>query len=92
MRNQRTAESRLTTRGRPDGLRKQSDVVETNESTEIEARTEEGPANLPSEAEGRPPGEPVMVEPEMESRTTDVGRPVRLRRPPIRFGIDDFVS
>ena len=33
-----------------------------------------------------------MVNPVMESGTTDVGRPVRLRRPPVRFRIDEFVS
>ena len=66
--------------------------METYDTTEIEARREEEPANLPSEAEGRPPGEPAMADPVMESGTTGVGRPVRVRRPPVRFGIDDFVS
>ena len=44
------------------GLRRQSDAVETYDATMIEARREEEPASLPSEAESRPPGEPAMVE------------------------------
>ena len=42
------------------GLRRQSDAVKTYDATEIEARREEEPANLPIEAKGRPPGEPAM--------------------------------
>ena len=74
------------------GVRRPSDSVETYDATEIETRREEQPANLPSEAEGRPPGEPEVVKPVMKSGTTDVGGPVRVRRPPVRFGIDEFVS
>ena len=85
LRNQRPAEPRVPARGRPEGLQRQSDMVETNDATQIEARRQEEPANLPSEAEGRPPGEPTMVEPVMESGTTEAGRPVGVRRPPVRF-------
>ena len=92
LQNQRSAEPTVTTRGRPEGLRRQIDVVETYGARKIEARREDEPANLPNEAEGRPLGEAAMVEPVMESGTTDVGRPVRVRRPPVRFGIDEFVS
>ena len=74
------------------GLRRQSDAVKTYDATEIEARREEQPANLPRLAEGRPSGEPAMFDPVMESGTTDVGRPVRVRRPPVRFEIDEIVS
>ena len=77
---------------RNGGLRRQTDAVETYDATEIEARREEEPANFPSETDGRPPGEPAMVDRVMEWETTDVGRPVRVRRPPVRFGIDEFVS
>ena len=66
--------------------------METNDATEIEARREKETANLPSEAEGRPPGEPAMVEPVMEWGTTDECRPVSVRRAPVWFGIDEFVS
>ena len=73
--------------------RREEDAVETYDATELEARREEEPANLPSEAEGRPPGEMVTAEPVMENATTDDGgRPTRVRRQPVRFGIDDFVS
>ena len=58
--------------------RREEDAIEAYDATELEARREEEPANLPSEAEGRHPGEPAMVDPVMESRTTDVGRPVRV--------------
>ena len=66
--------------------------METYDATEIEARREEELANLPSKAEGRPPVEPAMVELVIESGTTDVGRPVRVRRHPVRFEIDEFKS
>ena len=49
---------------------------EAYDTTELEARREKEPANIPREAEERPPVEPVMVEPVMERQTTDVGRPV----------------
>ena len=62
--------------GRNGGLRRQSDAVESYDATEIEARREEEPANLHSEAEAGPPGEPAMVDPVMEWGTTGVGRPV----------------
>ena len=42
-------------------------------------------------AEGSPSGETVVAEPVMESETTDVGRPIRIRKPP-RFGIDGYMS
>ena len=61
------------------------------DATEVEARREEERANLPIEAEGRPPGESAMIETMMASGTIDVGGPVRVRRPPVRFGIE-FVS
>ena len=73
-------------------LQRQSNAVETYDATEIEAKREEEPANLLSEIEGRPPGEPTTVEPVTEGGTKDVGRPVRVRRPPVGFGIDEFVS
>ena len=38
----------------------------TYDATKIEARRDEEPANLPSEAEGRLPVEPAMVDPVME--------------------------
>ena len=78
--------------GRNGGLRRQSDAVETYDATESEARREEERASLPSQAEDSPPGETVVVEPVMESGTRDVGRPVRVRRPPVRIGMDEFVS
>ena len=46
--------------------RREEDAIETYDATELEARREEEPANLPSEAEGRPPGEPAMVDTVME--------------------------
>ena len=78
--------------GRNGGLRRQSNAVETYDATEIEARSEKEAANLPSEAEGRPSGEPAMVDSVMDRGITDVGRPVRVRRPPVRVGIDELVS
>ena len=38
-------------------------MMETYDAREIEARREEEPAKLLSGAEGRPPGDPAMVEP-----------------------------
>ena len=73
------------------GLRRESDAVEKYFATETEVRWEEEPKKFPNEAEGRPPVERMVVEPVMESGTTDVGRPVRVRKPPIRFAIDEFV-
>ena len=73
--------------------RREEDAIETYDATELDARREEEPANLPSEAEHRPPGEPMAAEPVMEIGTADDGgRPTRVRRPPVRFGIDEFVS
>ena len=43
-------------------------------------------------AEGSPPGETVVVFTVIGSETTDVGRPIRTRKPPVRFGIDEHVS
>ena len=72
--------------------RREEVAIEAYDATELEARREEEHANIPSKAEGRPPGEPAMVDPVMEGGTTDVDRPVRVRRPPLMFGIDEFVS
>ena len=66
LRNQRLAEPLVTTLGRNGGLRRQSDGVATYDATKIEAKRDEEPANLPSEAEGRLLGEPAMVDPLME--------------------------
>ena len=72
---------------------RREDAIETYDATELKARREEEPANLPSEAEGRPPGEPMAAEPVIEIGTADDGgRPTRVRKPPVRFGIDEFVS
>ena len=71
---------------------KTSDAVDTYDEKQMEARREEEAAKLPSEAEGKPPDETVVAEPVLESGATDVGRPVRIRRPPVRFGIDEYVS
>ena len=49
--------------------------------------------NLPCEAEDRPPGEVMAAEPVVEvGIADDGGRPTRVRRPPVRFTIDEFVS
>ena len=73
--------------------RSEEDAIETYDATELEARREEEPANLPSEEEGIPPGDAVEAEPVMDNGTADDGgRPTRVRRQPVRFGIDDFVS
>ena len=75
-----------------DPPQRMMDVARREDATELEASREE-PANLPSEAEGRPPGEPMAAEPVIEISTADDGgRPTRVRKPPVRFGIDDFVS
>ena len=50
--------------------------METYDALEIEERREEEPAKLLSAAEGRPPGEPAMVE---QIGTPDLCRPVRVR-------------
>ena len=72
---------------------RREDAIETHDATELEARTEEEPANLPSEAEGRPPREPMAPEPVIEiGLADDGGRPTRVRKPPVRFVIDEFVS
>ena len=91
-RNRVVVEPLVSPFGVGGGLRRQSDALETYDATEIEARREEEPANIPSEAEGRPPIEPAIIEPVMESGITDVGRPVRVGRLPVRFWIDEFVS
>ena len=73
--------------------RREEDAIETYDATELEARREEEPANLPSEEEGIPPGDAVEAEPVMDNGTADDGgRPTRVRRQPVRFGIDNFVS
>ena len=69
------------------------DAIEAYDATELEARREEEPANQPCQAEDRPPGEVMAAEPVIEMGTADDGgRPTRVRRPPVRFGIDKFVS
>ena len=56
------------------------DAIEAYEATELEARMEEEPANLPCEAEDRPPGEVMAAEPVMKIGTADDGgRPTRVR-------------
>ena len=73
--------------------RREEDAIEAYDATELEARREEKPANLPYEAEGRPPGEVMAAKPVMADGTADDGgRPTRVRRPPVRFAIDEFVS
>ena len=73
--------------------RRGEDAIEAYDATELDARMEEEPANLPCEAEDRPPGEVMAAEPVMEIGTADDGgRPTRVRRPPVRFGIDEFLS
>ena len=73
--------------------RREEDAIEAYDATELEARREEEPANLPCEAEDRPPGEVMSAEPVMEVGTADDGcRLTRVRRPPVRFGMDKFVS
>ena len=73
--------------------RREEDAIEAYNTTELEARREEEPANLPCEAEDRPPGEVMAAEPVMEIGTADdSGRPTRVRRPPVRLGIDEFLS
>ena len=73
--------------------RREEDVIEAYDATELVARRKEKPANLPSEAEDKPHGEMMAAKPVMEIRTADDGgRPTRVRRPPVRFGIDEFVS
>ena len=73
--------------------RREKDAIEAYDTTELEARKEEEPANLPCEAEDRPPGEVMAAEPVMEFGTADDGgRPTRVRKPPVRFGIDEFLS
>ena len=91
-RNREAMESLVNPPGLSGVLRRQSDAVETYDGREVEARREEDAANLPSEAEVRPPGETAVAEPVMESGTTDVGRPVRMRRLSVWFGMDEFVS
>ena len=90
-RNRLVVEPLVNPPGLNGGLRRQSDAVGTYDAPDIEARREES-ANLPSEAEGGPAGEPAIVEPVMEWEITDVCRPARVRRPIFRFGIDEFVS
>ena len=73
--------------------RREEDAIEAYDTTEQEARREEEPANLPCEAEDRPPGEVMAAEPVVEvGIADDGGRPTRVRRPPVRFAIDEFVS
>ena len=73
--------------------KREEDAIEAYDATELVARREEEPPNLPCEAEDRPPGEVMAAEPVMEiGNADDGGRPTRVRRPPVRFGIDEFVS
>ena len=73
--------------------RREEDAIEAYNATELEAKREEEPANLSCEVEVRPPGEVMAAKLMMEIGTADDGgRPNRVRRPPIRFGIEEFVS
>ena len=73
--------------------RREEDAIEAYDETELEARREEEPAYLPCGAEDRPAGEVMAAEPVMEIGTADDGgRLTRVRRPPVRFGIDEFAS
>ena len=87
-RNRVVVEPLVNPPGLDGALRRQSDAVETFDEREMGARREEEAANLPNEAERSPPGETVLVEPVMKS----VCRPIRTRKPPVRFGIDEYVS
>ena len=80
-------------RMRQEVARREEDAIEAYDTTKLDARKEEEPANLPCEADDRSPGEVMAAEPVMEIGTADDdGRPTRIRRPPLRFGIDEFVS
>ena len=69
------------------------DAIEAYDATELEARREEEPSNQPCKADDRPSDEVMAAEPVIEMGTADDGgRPTRVRRPPVRFGIDEFVS
>ena len=92
LKNRAVVEPLVNSPGLNGVLRRQSDAVETYDEREMGARREEKAANVPSEAEGSAPGEMVVVEPLMESETTDVGRPIRIRKPPVRFDIDEYAS
>ena len=73
--------------------KKEENAIEEYDAMELEANREEEPANLPFEAEVRSPGELMAGEPVMEIGTADGGcRPTRVRTPPVRLGIDEFVS
>ena len=91
-RNRAMVEPLVNPPGQNRVVRMQSDAVETYDERDMGARREQEAANLPSEAEGSPLGKTVDVEPVMESENTDVGRPIRTRKPPARFGIDEYVS
>ena len=73
--------------------RREEDSIEAYNAAELEAIREEKPSNLPWEAEDRPPGEVMAAEQVMEIGTADNdGRATLVRRPPVRFGIDKFMS
>ena len=73
--------------------RREEDAIEAYDTTELEARREEEPANLPCEAEDRQPGEVMGADPVMEiGNAGDGGRPTRVKRTPVLFGIDKFVN
>ena len=73
--------------------RREEDAIEAYDTTELEVRREQEPANLPCEEEDRPAGEVMAAKPVMEiGSADDGGRSTRVRRPPVRFGIDEFLS
>ena len=66
--------------------------METFDERERGAKREEEATNLPSQAEGSLPCETVVAEPVMKSGTTDVSRSVPIRKPLVRFSIDEYVT
>ena len=63
--------------------------MEIYDAREIEARTEEEPANLPNEAEGRPYTYASEFDSERQPELKDSDRLSRIRRTSVCIGIDE---
>ena len=66
------------------------DVVETYDAVELEARREEEPLPVPEPVTDNLPKTDEPRERSAEPCVEDLGRQTRRRRPPVRFGIDEF--
>ena len=70
----------------------EAEVVENYDAAELETRREDDHPNAPADQELAPPEPNESLELRGEHEAEGERRPSRRRRPPVRFGIDEFAG